>query len=79
MQLVAWNYGIGSGLYTKVDDLKLKSDFKIPIDLQPSVILGFGYPIKKFKKNKKDRISIDKLVYQEIYGESLNLSSELLT
>jgi len=73
MQLTAWNYGIGSGLYTKVDDSKLKDDFKIPIELHPSVILGFGYPIKNFKNKEKDRVSIDKLVYQERYGESANL------
>jgi len=73
MQLTAWNYGIGSGLYTKVDDSKLKDDFKIPIELHPSVILGFGYPIKNFKNKEKDRVSIDKIVYQERYGESANL------
>ena len=72
MQLAAWNYGIGSGLYTKVDDSKLKEDFKIPSELNPSVILGFGYPIKNFKSNKKDRLAIDKLAYQERYGERVN-------
>src|SRR3982751_3160866 len=41
MQLAAWDYGIGSGLYTIVDDSKLKDDFKIPAELYPSVILGF--------------------------------------
>ena len=74
MQLAAWNYGIGSGLYTKVDDSKLKDDFKIPIELNPSVILGFGYPIKNFKSKRKDRVSIDKIVHQERYGESVKLS-----
>lgn len=73
MQLTAWNYGIGSGLYTKVDDSKLKNDFKIPTELNPSVILGFGYSKKNFKNKTKDRIPIDKLVYKEIYGESINL------
>jgi nitroreductase len=73
MQLAAWNYGIGSGLYTKVDDSKLKEDFKIPSELNPSVILGFGYPIKNFKNNKKDRLAIDKLAYQERYGERVNI------
>jgi nitroreductase len=73
MQLAAWNYGIGSGLFTKVDDSKLKDDFKIPIELHPSVILGFGYPIKNFKNNKKDRLAIDKLAYQERYGERVNI------
>ncbi len=74
MQLAAWNYGIGSGLYTKVDDSKLKEDLNIPVELNPSVVLGFGYPTKNFKNNKKDRESIDKLVYKERYGEHLILS-----
>ena len=71
MQLAAWNYVIGSGLYTKVDDSKLKDDFNIPVELHPSVILGFGYPTKNFKNNKKDRESIDKLIYKERYGDSI--------
>jgi nitroreductase len=73
MQLAAWNYGIGSGLYTHVDDLKIKNDFKIPIELNPSVVLGFGYPLKNKKAKKKDRLPMDKLVYQERFGEAARL------
>lgn len=68
MQLAAWNYGIGSGLYTKINESKLKSDFGIPNELNPSVILGFGYPAKDFKNKTKDRLPIDKLVYQEKFS-----------
>src|SRR6476661_835867 len=68
MQMAAWNYGVGSGLYTKIDESKLKSDFGIPNDLTPSVIMGFGYPAKNFKNKTKDRLPIDKLVYHEKYA-----------
>jgi nitroreductase len=68
MQMTAWNYGVGSGLYTKIDESKLKSDFGIPNDLTPSVIMGFGYPAKNFKNKTKDRLPIDKLVYHEKYA-----------
>jgi nitroreductase len=68
MQMAAWNYGIGSGLYTKINESKLKSDFGIPNELIPSVIMGFGYPEKNFKNKTKDRLPIDKLVYYEKYS-----------
>jgi nitroreductase len=72
MQMAAWNYGIGSGLYTKINESTLKSDFGIPNELTPSVIMGFGYPAKNFKSKTKNRLPIDKLVYQEQYGQSIN-------
>jgi nitroreductase len=72
MQMAAWNYGIGSGLYTKINESILKSDFGIPNELTPSVIMGFGYPAKNFKSKTKNRLPIDKLVYQEQYGQSIN-------
>ncbi len=72
MQMAAWNYGIGSGLYTKIDESKLRSDFGIPNELNPSVIMGFGYPAKNFKSKIKNRIPVYELVYYEKYGESSN-------
>src|SRR5919202_589806 len=47
MQLAAWNQGVGSGLFTGIKEEKLRSDFKIPQDLDPTVIVGFGYPARK--------------------------------
>jgi nitroreductase len=72
MQMAAWNYGIGSGLYTKINESMLKRDFEIPDEFTPSVILGFGYPAKNFTNKTKDRLPIDKLVYNEQYGKSIN-------
>jgi nitroreductase len=69
MQLSAWNFGIGSGLYTGIDEKKIKNDFKIPNDLNPTAIVGFGYPKKKITgKKKKNRLPIHELVSYEAFG-----------
>ena len=73
MQLAAWNYGIGSGLFTGIIEEKLRRDFKIPNEFHISIIIGFGYPIKKFTGKKKNRKSLNELVYFENYGISNSL------
>lgn len=68
MQLTAWNQGVGSGLFTGIREEKLRSDFKIPNDLTPSIIVGFGYPLKALTGKRKNRLSLDQLLYKEEYG-----------
>jgi nitroreductase len=70
MQLTAWNYGVGSGLFTGIDEQKLRSDFAIPKELSPTVIVGFGYPVRKLTGKRKNRLPLDELVYYEKYGKS---------
>jgi nitroreductase len=70
MQLAAWNLGIGSGLFTGMREEKLRSDFAIPKELSPSVIIGFGYPATSLTGKRKNRLPIHELVYYEKYGES---------
>jgi len=70
MQLTAWNEGVGSGLYTGMKEINLRNDFKIPNDLTPSVILGFGYSIKALTGKKKNRLPVNQLVYREKYASS---------
>jgi nitroreductase len=71
MQLAAWNYGVGSGLYTGIKQEQLESDFGIPIELSPTVIVGFGYPAKKIMGKRKNRLSLHELVYYEKYGNPI--------
>jgi nitroreductase len=68
MQLAAWNYEVGSGLFTGIRKEKLRSDFRIPNELSPTIIVGFGYPARKLTGTRKKRMSLDKLVYYEKYG-----------
>ena len=70
MQLTAWNEGVGSGLFTGIREEKLRSDFQIPNELTPSVILGFGYPLSKLIGKRKNRLPVHELVYYEKYGSS---------
>jgi len=70
MQLAAWNYGVASGLFTGVQEEKLRSDFNIPKDLNPTVIVGFGFPANKIVGKRKNRLALDELVYFEKYGNT---------
>jgi nitroreductase len=74
MQLAAWNYGVGSGLFTGMKQEQLKSDFGIPNDLSPTVITGFGYPARKIMGKRKNRLSLHELVYHEKYGNPMSNS-----
>ena len=55
LELAAWSFGVASGVYTGVRDEMIHRDFKIPDEMNLSIILGFGYPTKKIvgKKNRK--------------------------
>ena len=70
MQLAAWNYGVASGIFTGIDRRALARDFGIPEELNPSVVIGFGYPLKKII-GKKKRKPLDELAFQNKYGKRL--------
>jgi nitroreductase len=71
MQLAAWNNEVGSGLFTGVREEKFRSDFGIPKELSPTVIVGFGYPAMELTGKRKNRLPVNKLVYYEKYGDSM--------
>jgi nitroreductase len=68
MQLVAWNYGVSSCLFTGVHEEKLRSDFGIPKELNPTIIVGFGFSAKEISGKRKNRIPLDELVHYEKFG-----------
>lgn len=72
MQLTAWNYGIGSALFTGMEEEKIRKDFAIPLEYKPVIVVGFGYPKKKItgKIKKKKRLTLNELVSFEVYGNS---------
>jgi nitroreductase len=70
MQLAAWDQGIGSGLFTGVHAEKLRKDYAIPTGLNPTVIVGFGYPVRKLKGKRKNRLPHHELVFYEKYGKT---------
>jgi nitroreductase len=70
MQLAAWNYAVGSGIFTGIEEDEFRKDFGIPQELNVSAVIGFGYPIKKLTGKRKDRIPLSVLVHNEKYGIS---------
>lgn len=71
MQIAAWNYGVISCLYTGLNSEALHTDFGIPKNLNPSVVVGFGYAVRKITGTKKNRKPLNDLAFLNKYGVSL--------
>lgn len=72
MQLTAWNYGVISGIFTGVKEKNLRQDFAIPDELNPSAILGFGYPAGRITGKRKNRKPLTEVAFLEKYGNRLD-------
>ena len=72
MQVTAWIYGVGSGIFTGIEEQFFKRDFGIPEELNVATVIGFGYPLKKLTGKRKDRLPLTALVYNEKYS-SMNV------
>jgi nitroreductase len=70
MELAAFDFGVGSGIFTGVVDASLRKDYAIPDGLKPAAVLGFGFPKKK-TLGKKNRKPIEELASLERYGKML--------
>lgn len=68
MQLTAWNEGVVSCIYTGLREKEMRRDFNIPKELEPTVIVGFGYPERKVTGRKKNRKALSELVSLERFG-----------
>ena len=68
MQLAAWNFEVGSGIFTGIDEDNFRKDYEVPDELNISAVIGFGYPARNLTGKRKDRVPLDSLVYAEKYG-----------
>jgi nitroreductase len=75
MQLAAWDMGVGSGIFTGVNVEKIRSDFGVPEELQPSAFLGFGYPAKKITGKRKKRNPLSEVAFIDKFGNKANPAS----
>jgi len=74
MQIAAWSFGVASRLYTGFDTSRMRRDLAIPANLEPSIVVGFGYPARKITGKKKNRKSLEEVVFLEKYGNKLERS-----
>ena len=71
MQLSAWNNGVISGVYTGIKEEAMRKDFGYPPDVKPTMVVGFGYPIKKIV-GKKDRAPVSDLAFIDKFGNKFD-------
>lgn len=71
MQFAAWDQGVISGLYTGFKEERMRKDFAIPDELKPTVVVGFGYPLKKIV-GKKNRRPLSELAFVDKYGNKFD-------
>lgn len=71
MQVAAWNFGVGSCLFTGLNLETLRKDFGLPKDLSPSVVVGFGYSAKKLTGKRKKRKPLNELASLNSYDNRL--------
>jgi nitroreductase len=74
MQIAAWSFGVASRLYTGLDQSKMRRDFAISANLEPSIVVGFGYPAKKITGRRKNRKPLEEIAFLEKYGNKLERS-----
>ncbi|OLE86274.1 MAG: nitroreductase [Crenarchaeota archaeon 13_1_20CM_2_51_8] len=67
MQLSAWNDGVISGVYTGIKEEAMRRDFGYPIDVRPTMVVGFGYPTKEII-GKKNRMPLSELAFIDKFG-----------
>jgi nitroreductase len=74
MQIAAWNFGVISCVFTGLNDEDLRKDFGIPKNLNPSVVVGFGYPARKVTGKRKNRKPLSDLAFLEKYDNRFEKS-----
>lgn len=70
MEIAAWNFGLVSCPFTGINREAYERDFKIPRDLNPGAVVGFGYPTRKIL-GKKNRKPLPDLAFHESYGNDI--------
>jgi nitroreductase len=63
MQLTAWNYRIGTGLFTGIKEEKFRRDFNIPKEMHISTIIGFGYSVRMLTGKRKNHKPLNEFIY----------------
>lgn len=70
MQLVAWEDGVGSCLYTTGEDAA--DLLAVPEEYELTAVLGFGYPTREVE-GQKEREPLESVAFGGRFGEELDL------
>jgi nitroreductase len=72
MQLAAWGFGVGSGLFTILNEDAMRRDFKIPKKMHIAAVVVFGYPERKISGERKNRKPLSEIVHLDEYGRGFD-------
>ncbi len=70
MQIAAWDQGVASGVFTGIKAAEFRRDFGIPSDLDPTIVVAFGYPVKKLI-GRKSRKPLSEVAFLERFGNPI--------
>jgi nitroreductase len=70
MQIAAWGLGVTSGVFTGVNR-EFFEDFGVPEGLDPTIVVGFGYPARRLLGKKKNRKPLSEIAFHEKYGQAI--------
>jgi nitroreductase len=71
MQVAAWGLGVASCVFTGMGP-RFREHFGVPTGLDPTIVVGFGYPARKLTGRKKDRKPLSEVAFLEKYGSSID-------
>jgi nitroreductase len=75
MQLTAWDQGVASGVFMGTNRPEFKYDFGIPEGLSSTIVVGFGYPVRRLL-GRKNRVPLSSIAFLERYGDSIEALQE---
>ena len=73
MQVAAWNFGVISCVFTGINAESLRKEFDLPKDMNPSIVVGFGYPARRILGKRKNRKPLAEIVFLEKYGNRFDV------
>jgi nitroreductase len=76
MQIAAWNFGVTSCVYTGIRVPEFMKEFNTSAELNPTIVVGFGYPARKIL-GRKNRKPLSEVAFVDKYGN--RVTSDKLT
>ena len=75
MQLEAWHRGVGSRIYTGLEEPAGADLLGYPDELEPTLVCGFGHPPRPVETyiGRKDREPLDAVAHRNRYGTPIDL------
>lgn len=72
MLLIAHDLGLGACWVGAFDEDEVRNVIELPNNFRPAAMITLGFPVPYEPQDEVDRISFDKLTWQEKYGQKID-------